>query len=89
MMYEMYVQIRDVYTANKDGVSVFISTAGTGILSSTRAKGRDQGAAEGSLVLGTDLDRCQGREGSTCFMGLECPWEAQVCPWKHVALISE
>ena len=30
MMYEMYVQTRDVYTANKDGVSIFISTAGTG-----------------------------------------------------------
>lgn len=27
-MFEMYVQT-DVYTANKDGVSVFISTAGT------------------------------------------------------------
>lgn len=27
MMYEMYVQT-DVYTANKDGVSVFISMAG-------------------------------------------------------------
>lgn len=29
-MYEMYVQPRDVYTANKDGVSVFISTVWTG-----------------------------------------------------------
>lgn len=29
-MYEMYVQPRDVYTANKDGVSVFIGTAWTG-----------------------------------------------------------
>jgi hypothetical protein len=32
MIYEMYVQIRDVYTANKDGVSVFIRTDGRGIL---------------------------------------------------------
>lgn len=39
MMYEMYVQIRDVYTANKDGVSVFISIAGTGILCSTEGTG--------------------------------------------------
>lgn len=30
MMYEMYVQTRDVYTANKDGVSIFTSTVGTG-----------------------------------------------------------
>jgi hypothetical protein len=45
MMYEIYVQTRDVYTANKDGISIFISTTRMGILPS--AEGQDQ-KVEGS-----------------------------------------
>lgn len=41
MMYEMYVQTRNVYTPNKDGVSIFIRTERKGLLS-----GKSEGQAE-------------------------------------------
>lgn len=47
MIYEMYVQIRDVYTANKDGVSVFIRTDRRGILPSAEGQGEQVRAAVG------------------------------------------
>lgn len=47
MIYEMYVQIRDVYTANKDGVSVFIRTDRRGIVPSAEGQGKQVGAAVG------------------------------------------
>lgn len=70
MMYEMYVQIRDVYTANKDGVSVFISTARTGILyRGTGAKGQLRAACSwGQLWTIVRIGR-----GSHVFHGLGMP----------------
>lgn len=41
MMYEMYVQTRNVYIPNKDGVSIFIRTDRKGLLS-----GKSEGQAE-------------------------------------------
>lgn len=55
MMYEMYVQTTDVYTANKDGVSIFISMAGPEYPFQYMGLGTglEVGAAKGSLLLGT------------------------------------
>lgn len=47
MIYEMYVQIRDVYKANKDGVSVFIRTDRRGIFPTAEGQGGQVPAAVG------------------------------------------
>lgn len=69
MMYEMYVQTRDVYTANKDGVSIFISTAGTGESFPVREPGTglEEGAAKGCGV--RERDR-------VCPTGMAWAWGA-------------
>lgn len=69
MMYEMYVQTRDVYTANKDGVSIFTSTWGQGtpFQSMGLGTGLEWGTAQGACSPGTHGPVwCQG-EGLCVF----------------------
>ena len=87
-MYEMYVQTRDVYTANKDGVSIFISTAGTG--ESFPVQGtRDRaggGGGRGHLLTRHVWTSVGPGRGIVCvpwaWLGPGMPQEAQVCPWE-------
>lgn len=69
-MYEMYVQPRDVYTANKDGVSVFIRTAWT----------RESFPVCREHLRGT-WTHVRPRVGIVYLaVGLGCPQEASKCP---------
>lgn len=63
MMYEMYVQTRNVYTPNKDGVSIFIRTHRKGLLS-----GKSEG--QGELVLTADGGWPQGISGTQASKGM-------------------
>lgn len=85
MMYEMYVQT-DVYTANKDGVSVFISMArGTGVL--YQYVGLRTGLEVGASGSLGHVDPFEAKDGdcvcpTDLASGLECPRKVQVCPWE-------
>lgn len=63
MMYEMYVQTRNVYTPNKDGVSIFIRTHRKGLLS-----GKSEG--QGESVLTAEGGWPQGVSGTQASKGM-------------------
>lgn len=62
-MYEMYVQTRNVYTPNKDGVPIFIRTHRKGLLS-----GKSEG--QGELVLTAEGGWPQGTSGTQASKGM-------------------
>ena len=92
MMYEMSVQTRDVYTANKDGVSIFISTAGTGESFPVHRAGTglEEGVAKGTcsqgmcgLLWGQGEGLCVSHEHG---LGLGCPKKHTCGPGRTEAL---
>lgn len=91
-MYEMYVQPRDVYTANKDGVSVFISTAWTGASFPVLGAGTELevGAAEAACSPETWASR-RPRRGTVCvpwtwLWAWDAPKKHRYAPGRHEAL---
>lgn len=88
MMYEIYVQTRDVYTANKDGVSIFISTAGTGESFPVHRAGTglEEGGGEGHLLTRHVWTAVGPGRGIVCvpqtWLGPGVPQEAQVWSWE-------
>lgn len=84
MMYEMYVQTRDVYTANKDGVSIFTSTWGQGtpFQSMGLGTGLEWGTAQGACSPGTHGPVWRQGEGLCVFhlAWAREPREAQGAP---------
>lgn len=92
MMYEMYVQTRDVYTANKDGVSIFISTARTGesFLVHRAGTGLEEGVAKGTCSRGM-CGLLWGQGEGSCVshrhgLGLGCPKQHRCGPGRPEAL---